>query len=147
MAKFMTFAAAYVLLERDGKVYLMRRANAPYRNGYFGLPSGHIEEGETPVEAAVRELAEEAGVVAKAEDMEFIHVVYRRSVSGEPARTYNDYFFVCRRWEGEPRIMESDKCDAAEWVSPDALPEKMVDEVAAVLKVWGSGQRFTMLEV
>jgi ADP-ribose pyrophosphatase YjhB (NUDIX family) len=50
-----------------GVVYRMREGVAqfllikdPYDN--WGLPKGHVEGGETPVEAAVREVAEETGL-------------------------------------------------------------------------------------
>jgi len=45
--------------EWEGKVLLCRRAIEP-RNGYWTLPAGFMELGETNYEAALRETAEEA---------------------------------------------------------------------------------------
>jgi 8-oxo-dGTP pyrophosphatase MutT (NUDIX family) len=42
-----------------GRVLVVRRGADEYR-----LPKGHVDPGETPTEAAVREVAEEAGVQA-----------------------------------------------------------------------------------
>ncbi len=43
------------------------------RNGYWVLPKGHVELGETENEAALREVEEEAGVVA--EILEYIDYI------------------------------------------------------------------------
>ena len=45
--------------EWDGRVLLCRRAIEP-REGYWTLPAGYMELGETTVEAAIRETREEA---------------------------------------------------------------------------------------
>ncbi|MBI1309256.1 MAG: NUDIX domain-containing protein [Proteobacteria bacterium] len=145
MARFLTYVAVYVLLERGGQVFLLRRANSGYMDGAYGMPSGHIEEGETPRQAAVRELLEETGVSAREEDLEFAHVCYRQSLAQVPPRTYNDYVFVCRKWQGEPRNTDVEKCDDARWVSKDSLPEKAVPELANVMKAMAQKNMFSVL--
>jgi diadenosine hexaphosphate hydrolase (ATP-forming) len=72
--------------------YLLVEANRS--RGVWVLPKGHIEAGETPEAAALREVEEEAGVraaiVAPAGDSEF-------SVDGRPVRVI--FFFM--RYQGE----------------------------------------------
>lgn len=46
--------------EWEGKILLCRRAIEP-RHGYWTLPGGFMENGETTAEAAIRETREEAG--------------------------------------------------------------------------------------
>ena len=62
--------------------------------GVWVLPKGHIEPGETPEAAAVREVQEEAGVraavVAQAGESEY-------AVDGQPVRT----IFFLMRYQGE----------------------------------------------
>ena len=48
------------LAEHEGKVLLCRRAIEP-RYGYWTLPAGFMENGETVAQAALRETLEEAG--------------------------------------------------------------------------------------
>jgi len=56
--------AGGVVVRRDGEQprYLLVRAK---RESWWVLPKGHIEKGETPEQAAVREVAEEAGVAGE----------------------------------------------------------------------------------
>ena len=50
---------------RDGRVLLVRRANAPSR-GRWSVPGGAVELGETLAEAAIREVREECQVEVEA---------------------------------------------------------------------------------
>jgi len=53
-----------VLIEDDGQVLLVRRANEPQR-GLWTLPAGFVDAGEDPVLAAERECLEETGLRVK----------------------------------------------------------------------------------
>jgi mutator protein MutT len=55
--------AVLAVVLRAGEVLLVRRANPPDQ-GRWGFPGGRMEMGETHLEAALRELTEETGIVA-----------------------------------------------------------------------------------
>ena len=48
------------ILVKDGKVLLVNRGHEPFRYTWT-LPGGHIDEGETDIQAVVREVKEETG--------------------------------------------------------------------------------------
>jgi len=88
--------AAGVLVEREGKVLLVRRRMRP-RQGTWTFPAGFVEFDEDPADAAVRECREETGLEVEISGLldvipgrEHAHgadivVVYRaRLVGGEP---------------------------------------------------------------
>ncbi len=58
-----------VAVFRDGKVLLAQRMFEPYA-GYYSLPGGRVERGETLREAALRELMEEVQI--KADIVDFV---------------------------------------------------------------------------
>jgi 8-oxo-dGTP diphosphatase len=51
------------VVRRGNQVLLAQRSRGSY-SGKWGFPGGHVERGETIVEAGLRELAEETGVTA-----------------------------------------------------------------------------------
>lgn len=129
-------AAAHLIFETKGKIFLMKRFNTGYQDGRFGLPAGHKESGETFLECAIREAYEEAGVRVKESDVEFVHAIHKYSRGVEENHGNRlEIFFRTNKWEGELRIIEPTKCDDANWYSKNKLPENMVDYVGESLKI------------
>jgi 8-oxo-dGTP pyrophosphatase MutT (NUDIX family) len=58
MAQNKTESAGGVVISKKGKVLLVNQ-----RGRSWSLPKGHIEEGEDPMTAAIREIEEEAGII------------------------------------------------------------------------------------
>ncbi|RLI24180.1 ADP-ribose pyrophosphatase [Candidatus Bathyarchaeota archaeon] len=56
---------AVAALTEEGKLILTRQYRHPLRKVVYELPGGAIEEGETPSQAALRELKEETGYTAE----------------------------------------------------------------------------------
>lgn len=56
------------LIEKDGKYLLIDRAKPPF--GFAGL-AGHIDEGETEIEALLREVKEESGLAVEEYELLF----------------------------------------------------------------------------
>ncbi len=124
--------ASYLLLKKDGKILLSRRANTGYKDGMYSLPAGHFDGSETAEEVVVREAKEEIGITVKTEDLEFIHVLHRVADEGGYERI--DFFFACSKWQGEITNMEPHKCDDLSWFKPDELPDAVVPEVKQMLE-------------
>ena len=55
-------AVAIVAVDTDGKVALVRQRREAVREHLLELPAGTLEEGESPLECARRELEEETGL-------------------------------------------------------------------------------------
>jgi 8-oxo-dGTP diphosphatase len=54
--------AVVIVLVRDGRVLVIRRAAGIPRPGYWSPPTGHVEAGEGAAAAVVREAMEELGM-------------------------------------------------------------------------------------
>ena len=69
--------ASYLILKDGDKILLGRRTNTGYYDGWYTVPSGHVEVGELPLECLLREAYEEIGITFKKEDARFVHTMYR----------------------------------------------------------------------
>ncbi|MBF4461993.1 MULTISPECIES: 8-oxo-dGTP diphosphatase [unclassified Rathayibacter] len=116
----------YVLREgARGTEVLLGRKRRGLGEGRLVAPGGKLEPGESPALAAVRELEEEAGLLALPEDLE-PRGVLDYSFPSRPAWSQRSHVFLCRRWSGEVR--ESSEL-AAEFVPVDEVVfEQMWDD-------------------
>jgi 8-oxo-dGTP diphosphatase len=93
-----------VYLLRDGddgpQVLLGDKRTGLGRGKVVGI-GGKLEPGETPAEAAVREMREETGMLLAAADLEPVGVIDYRFPS-RPAWSQRSHVFVARRWRGDP---------------------------------------------
>jgi 8-oxo-dGTP diphosphatase len=80
--------ACTLLVDRAGAVLLqLRDGHAPYHPHVWGLPGGAVEPGETPAEAAVRELWEETALRPEAP----LRLFARQELAAEGRR--KNYFY------------------------------------------------------
>ena len=139
--RFVVVPASYVFLLRGGdagdEVLLQLRQNTGYMDDHWAAAAaGHVERGETALDAAHREAAEEIGVTAL--DLEFVTAM-QRTQHAAPIDERIDFFFTARLWSGEPRIVEPAKCAELRWCPLDALPEPVVPHELEVLRGLRSG--------
>lgn len=74
-------AACYV--EINGRILLMERASNSAEGKTWGVPAGKIENGETPHQAAIRELVEETGIKVSSSQVKEIGRLYVQKPRGD----------------------------------------------------------------
>lgn len=136
---FKFVAAVYLILERNGKILLLRRAHTGYEDGNYSLPAGHIEEGERAKLAMIREAKEEAGITVSEKDLSLAHVMMRNSSPDERF----DFFFTTETWKGEIQNMEPEKCDDLSWFPINELPSNIIPCVRSALEHYKKGSVFS----
>ncbi|MBU8898570.1 lipoyl(octanoyl) transferase LipB [Corallococcus sp. M34] len=102
------------------QVLLLRRR--PERGGFWQVVTGRIEAGETPAQAAARELAEETGLVLTPMDLDYRHAFAVGNAA--PLRLVQEHGFGA---QGVPdaRVRLSPEHDAFEWVDVPAALERL----------------------
>jgi ADP-ribose pyrophosphatase YjhB (NUDIX family) len=100
---------------RDGKVLLVRRARSPAK-GFYSLPGGRVEFGESLHQALKREVDEETGLA-----IDIVGLAGWREVlpSTGGSGHYLIMSFAARWTAGEPLL--NDELDDFRWLAPDAL--------------------------
>ncbi len=127
--RFRPYAAAYLVLIKDGQVLLLRRFNTGYQDGNYSLIAGHLDGAETTKQCIIREADEESGIKVDSENLDVVHVMHR---SGSD-REYFDIYLRAKKWNGNVKNMEPDKCDELKWFDTNNLPNNMLPEVKLAL--------------
>ena len=84
--------ASSILFNNKNLLLIIRRSNTdPWRPGWWDLPGGNIDKGETPIEAAVREAKEEANLTVN-------NLVKVKTVMG---KNILKHYFTTKDWSGE----------------------------------------------
>lgn len=126
-----------MLLNREGRVFVGRRIDMPAGLAAWQMPQGGIDPGETPRQAAIRELQEEIGT-GKAEILgetagwlhydlppEIVGTRWRGRYRGQRQKWF------AMRFTGldsdiDPAATEHPEFDAWEWVRAERVPELIV---------------------
>ena len=117
-----TTHTAHVLLFQDDKVLLVRHGDsAGHVTGTYGIPGGHIDGSESLKEAAVREFAEETGLVVQESELQsFPRNEYTAEIKRKDGsiKRYTMHIYLAEQFTGS---LESTHETTPEWVSLDAL--------------------------
>ena len=123
-------SAVHIILIDNDKILLQKRKGSKLWPGYYALPAGHIDEGETQYDALVREAKEELGIEINPNNIINDYVVLRRNffeIDGKILEPYIDYYFEIKKYNGVPKIIEEDKCDELLWADVNNLPEPFIN--------------------
>jgi lipoyl(octanoyl) transferase len=106
-----------VVVTRGERVLLLERV--PGRGGFWQLVTGRVEPGESPVQAAQRELFEETGFTVPVRSLDYQHA-FARGESCPPV-VVREHAFAASAPAGDVRL-SSDEHHAFDWVTaPEAL--------------------------
>ena len=100
---------------RDGKILLVRRARSPAK-GFYSLPGGRVEFGETLHAALTREVDEETSLKIEIVDL----AGWREVVPGPAGGGHYLIMSFAARWVAKEPVL-NDELDDFKWLAPDAL--------------------------
>lgn len=93
-------------LIKDNEVVVTKYKKGNKKEGYYDIPGGKIEEGESPKQTAIREMKEETGI-------EIQNLKYKGIMTIEyPDRLFIFDTFITKEYEGEPQEFEE---NTSEW--------------------------------
>ncbi|PID86578.1 hypothetical protein CSB08_00145 [Candidatus Gracilibacteria bacterium] len=100
-------------------------------NGYWGVPGGRLDEGESMTIGAIRELQEEVGLKINEKNINFKSIIQHKDDRGE--RLY--FVIEVVDFLGKPINLELEKCEEIKWFALSNLPENITSQVEICLKV------------
>ena len=109
-------------LIKGNKVVVTKYNEPSQKAGYYDIPGGKIEDGETPEQTVIREMVEETGLEVK--NMKF----KGKTIIEYPNRIFDFDVFICNECKGEPQDFEE---NTSEWMDINELlkQEKILSNI------------------
>jgi 8-oxo-dGTP diphosphatase len=117
------------IIVRDGRILLGERIGS-HGAHTWATPGGHLEFGESIEACAARETLEETGLVVSS----FKKLGFTNDVFEQDNKHYITLFVVGTSEEGEPQVMEPNKCKQWQWCALDDLPTPLFLSLSNLLK-------------
>jgi len=115
-----------------------------YRLGYWDLPKGKIEKGESPEEAAYREIEEECGIknhLLEKEITQSFHI-YKRDGKMHLKKTF---WFLFNDKEEEELIAQSEEdIETVVWLDNNEIELALTESYPSIIEVYQSYQKMTI---
>jgi len=110
------------ILLRRNRAVLMGLRKGSHGAGTWSFPGGHIEAGETVMDAACRELREETGIIIPPD--RFRKTTFTNDIFVTEGKHYITLYVTADLPEEsrEPMILEPDKCAAWAWTTSEPGP-------------------------
>lgn len=126
--------AVNAVVERDGRVLLARRRDI----GWWNLPGGGVEPGESVTEGLQREMLEEIGVG--------VENVRLAGVYSKPQKSEVVLVFLCRLAADQvDALRTTEEVSELEWFLPSALPSDLLPKHRQRVEDALSGQHEAIL--
>lgn len=125
----------HLVLFQEDRVLLGLRVGTAWCDGWWHVPAGHLEEGESFLTGMVRE---ELGIALAEEDLVVARTVHDHDPKTRESRL--QVFFTANQYAGRPHVAEPDKCAELQWWPLSALPEKLVRYTRQALTCIQRGQ-------
>ena len=134
------FVGVGALIFRRGRILMAQRGKEPLR-GWWSLPGGALELGESLDAGVRREVREETGLEVQPLRVFEIFERIMRDPSGEPEYHYVLIDYVCRVTGGT--LQAGDDVCAVRWVEREALKELQITEgtLAVIEKAFDKRRR------
>jgi len=120
-----------VIVVKEGKILLGKRKGA-HGSGCYGPPGGNLEFKEAVEACAIRELVEETGL----KPLSLQLGPWTQDVIDEQ-KHYISLFVIIPEFEGEPRLLEPDKCEGWNWYAWDNLPYPLFQPLTSLIESVG----------
>ncbi|WP_445346177.1 NUDIX hydrolase [Acinetobacter bohemicus] len=108
------------VVEKDGKFLFVEEHTEGVTHTVFNQPAGHVECGETLIQAAIRETMEETGYEI---EIESLLGIYTYTPPMFPDRTYYRFCFLARDVKHYPDAKLDTDIVGAVWMTVDELVE------------------------
>jgi mutator protein MutT len=118
-----TISVGVIAYDGDKVLLVKHTKSARLPTGSYGFPAGRVEDGENPIDAAVREFHEETGYTTS---RDFLYPLAKKESTLQMENGTEDFVFtpfVCSKYTGEKKDCED---NIPEWVKLSHLDDLLL---------------------
>lgn len=121
-------------LLKEGKVSLGRKVRGIGKDCWNGY-GGKVEDDETIIQSAKRELKDEVGVIVAPRSLKKVAEVYFHNNTESDGEKFiiQGYVYLVRKWTGEPQEVNQEEILTPTWLDVKNLP---FDEMIPADRIW-----------
>jgi len=128
-----TFEVVSCFFEAGGEILLLHRQDHKPEGNTWGVPAGKVDQGETPIGAILRELVQETGHVAVADDMAYFQELFVRY----PTYDFIYHMFHLPLPQKPSVIINANEHKAYTWKTPElALAMPLIGDLDNCIKLF-----------
>ena len=116
-------AVGVIVVTEDGPMVLLGKRKGELGTGMYSLPGGKVDYGETPIQAAIREVKEETNLELK--NIYFTGILTNDYYPEQGKQYLCMYYMATVADEGDLEVLEPTKVESWDWYYPDGLPRPM----------------------
>ena len=139
------YIGVHLMLIQNGKLLLQERKGG-FLNGYYSPVSGHVDKGEGVIDALIREVKEESGIILEKDSLKVNVIAHLLDApyKGRRADIMN-YFIFTDVYKGVIENKETDKTKSLDFYDLKALPDKLMSHIFDVLKAYERGDNYIVI--
>ncbi len=118
-----------IFITQENSLLFGKRKNC-YGDGFWALPGGHLEHGESLVDCAKRELKEELGI----DGIKFKLITITDNI--DERGHYVHASFLLENFDGDIQCMEPDLCSEWRFFALDDLPQEIFKPHQKILQAY-----------
>jgi len=145
-----TFGVVSALIEKDGKILLVKESKSGADNGKWNHPGGWIEVGENPIEGVKREVEEETGFQFTPTSVLGVYSLFRKDLLETEKKTPHPIkiIFLGNLSSDKVRELEDDVSET-KWFSSEEIEKMDIStlrdvDIKKMIKDYFAGKRYPL---
>ena len=131
-----------IIQNSKGQILIGKRKGS--HSPYYSIPGGHLENGETFEEAAIKEVFEETNL--KIKNPRFVCVTNNLKTFKEAKKHYVSINMYTNEFTGVCKVKEPEKCEEWIWSEIDNIPEPQFDASELALECFKKSKTYISVE-
>ena len=141
-------AISVLIFDEDNNVLIQKRSSSKkfFANLWSVFLKGHIQAGETPIDACIREIYEEIGLVVNPDDLTYLYTIFEEHRDNDYIeRIFFDTFFLKMRFKLSDITIQEEEVAQVKLIPVDDLISLFENKDSSLVPNYEDYKRITRI--